>query len=55
MSSEPFYDTVVFKLDIVGFPDYFFEFVEIFGGFLLVKIGGLVLPFGHQAVIGKLF
>ena len=47
MSSEPFYDTVVFKLDIVGFPDDFFEFVEVFRGFLLEKIGGLVFSFGR--------
>lgn len=47
MPGEPFYDTVVFKLDIVGFPDDFFEFVEVFGGLLLEKIGGLVFPFGR--------
>lgn len=54
MARIAFDDRVTFELDIVGFSDYFFEFVQILGGLLLELIWWLNFPIESGLGIGKL-
>ena len=54
MTRIPFYDTVVFDLDIVGFADDFLQLIQILQDVLLKLIGGLDFLGFKLRVIGGL-